>query len=69
MKEKKYKIGEISNLFGMTPRMLRHYDKIGLLVPSMVDEFTDYRYYSVKDLLKLFFISQFKFHFCRFAFE
>lgn len=60
MKEKKYKIGEISSLFGMTPRMLRHYEKIGLLVPSMVDEFTDYRYYSKDDLLKLFCISEFK---------
>jgi DNA-binding transcriptional MerR regulator len=32
--------------------MLRHYDKIGLLVPQYVDEYTGYRYYSSEQLVR-----------------
>jgi len=32
--------------------MLRHYDKIGLLVPDHVDQFTGYRYYSSEQLVR-----------------
>lgn len=33
--------------------MLRHYDKIGLLVPDHTDEWTGYRYYTLQQLSKL----------------
>lgn len=39
------KIGEFSKLSRISVRMLRYYDKIGLLKPSEIDRFTDYRYY------------------------
>lgn len=39
------KIGEFSKLSGVSVRMLRHYDEIGLLKPAETDRFTDYRYY------------------------
>lgn len=44
------RIGEFSKLSRISIRMLRHYDEIGLLVPTMIDEFTGYRYYSEAQL-------------------
>ena len=40
-----FKIGEFSKLSQVSIRMLRHYDKIDLLVPKKTDKFTGYRYY------------------------
>jgi len=40
------KIGDFSKLSRISIRMLRHYNEIGLLMPSRVDDFTGYRYYS-----------------------
>ena len=37
-------IGEFSRLSRVTPRMLRHYDALGLLPPDAVGE-NNYRYY------------------------
>lgn len=39
------KIGDFSKLSRISIRMLRHYDQIGLLIPSHTDTFTGYRYY------------------------
>lgn len=44
------KIGDFSKLSGISIRMLRHYDEIGLLVPESIDDFTSYRYYSEAQL-------------------
>lgn len=41
-----YRIGEFSYLFQVSQKTLRHYDRLGLFVPSYVDPFTGYRYYS-----------------------
>lgn len=41
-----FKIGEFSNLVRVSPRMLRHYEKCGLLYPAEIDKFTGYRKYS-----------------------
>ena len=41
-----FKIGEFSKLVRVSPRMLRHYEKCGLLTPAEVDLFTGYRQYS-----------------------
>lgn len=38
-------IGEFARLAGVSVRMLRHYDALGLLVPSAVDPFSGYRRY------------------------
>lgn len=44
------KIGDFSKLSRVSIRMLRYYDKIGLLVPKSIDNFTNYRYYSEDQL-------------------
>lgn len=45
-----YSIGEFSKINRITPKTLRHYDRIGLLHPASVDEWTGYRFYSVDQL-------------------
>ena len=47
------KIGEFSRLSQVTVKTLRHYDEIGLLKPSHVDPFSDYRYYTLDQLPRL----------------
>ena len=39
------KIGDFSRRCEVTIKTLRHYDKLGLLVPDYIDQFTGYRYY------------------------
>ena len=46
------KIGEFSRLCRVTVRALRHYEKIKLLVPEIIDYSTGYRYYSVAQMQK-----------------
>jgi len=41
-----FKIGEFSRLVRVSPRMLRHYEKCGLLCPASIDRYTGYRKYS-----------------------
>lgn len=51
-----YRIGEFSHLCETTIKTLRHYDKINLLKPTKVDNFTGYRYYEedqIKTLEKI----------------
>lgn len=45
-----FKIGEFSRLANTSIRMLRHYDKLGLLTPGLVDEENGFRYYSASQL-------------------
>jgi DNA-binding transcriptional MerR regulator len=45
-----YSIGEFSKINRITPKTLRHYDRIGLLKPAATDEWTGYRYYSAAQL-------------------
>lgn len=45
-----FKIGDFSKLGQVSTRMLRHYDKLGLLTPSHTDEWTGYRYYTIEQL-------------------
>lgn len=44
------KIGDFSKLSRISIRMLRHYDDIGLLKPTMIDSSNGYRYYSESQL-------------------
>lgn len=46
-------IGEVSRRTGISARMLRHYDRIGLVSPSGRAQ-SGYRQYSEEDLLRLF---------------
>lgn len=45
-----YSIGEFSRINKITPKTLRHYDRIGLLKPAKTDPWTGYRYYSADQL-------------------
>jgi len=38
-------IGEFSKINRITPKTLRHYEKLGLILPAEIDEWTGYRYY------------------------
>jgi DNA-binding transcriptional MerR regulator/effector-binding domain-containing protein len=48
-----YSIGDLSQLGGVTPRMLRHYHELGILVPAEVDDATGYRRYDESQLADL----------------
>ena len=43
-------IGEFAQASRLSPKALRLYDELGLLVPERVDEFTGYRWYAAEQL-------------------
>ncbi|MDD6467662.1 MAG: MerR family transcriptional regulator [Erysipelotrichaceae bacterium] len=45
-----FSIGEVSKMTGFTINALRHYDKIGLCKPILVNTDTNYRYYHANQL-------------------
>ena len=47
------RIGEFSALGRVSVRMLRHYEKLGLLAPSETDAWTGYRSYTLEQLPRL----------------
>ncbi len=47
------KIGEFAHLSGVSIRLLRYYDEIGLLKPSQIDKWTSYRSYGLDQLPRL----------------
>lgn len=50
-KNKRYTIGEISKITGLSITTLRFYDKKGLFKPEIRDKYTNYRYYSSEQIL------------------
>ena len=48
-----FRIGEFSQIAQVPTSQLRYYDEIGLLKPAQIDEWTNYRYYSVTQLPRL----------------
>lgn len=57
--ERTWRIGEVAERTGLTRRTLRHYDELGLLVPS-ARSWSDYRLYDSADLLRLLQIQNLK---------
>lgn len=52
--DKKYfSIGEVAKLKNITPKTLRYYHDIGLLIPSYIDESNGYRYYALEQLIHI----------------
>ncbi len=47
-----YKIGDFSKIVNIPVRTLRYYAEYGVLVPSEIDEFTGYRYYSEENVVE-----------------
>lgn len=45
-----YTIGQFARICQVSPKALRHYEKLGLLVPSKVDTCNQYRYYEREQL-------------------
>lgn len=41
-----YPIGTVAKLFHLSVSILRHYEKVGLLIPKWIDPDSNYRYYS-----------------------
>lgn len=48
-----FSVGEAAKAVHTTSETLRHYDRIGLVKPSKKDEWTNYRYYTEQDLVRL----------------
>ena len=48
-----FSIGEAAKAAHTTTETLRHYDRIGLVKPSRKDEWTNYRYYTEQDIVRL----------------
>lgn len=48
-----FSIGEAAKIVHTTTETLRHYDRIGLVKPSKKDEWTNYRYYTEQDIVRL----------------
>ena len=51
--KKYFSIGEAAKAAHTTSETLRHYDRIGLVKPSKKDEWTNYRYYTEQDVVRL----------------
>lgn len=57
-------IGEFSKICGVSTKTLRYYDEIGLINPDEINPENGYRYYSIRQLKKILFISRLKtYHF------
>ena len=48
-----FTVGEAAKAVHTTSETLRHYDRIGLVKPSKKDEWTNYRYYTEQDIVRL----------------
>lgn len=46
-------VGETAKAVHTTVETLRHYDRIGLMKPSKTDEWTNYRYYTEQDIVRI----------------
>lgn len=48
-----FSIGEMSKLHNISIQTLRYYDKIGLLKPKVINEKSNYRYYTIEQFLQV----------------
>lgn len=46
-------IGELARIAGVTPRLLRHYEAVGVLAPAVTNARTGYRYYDRAQIVTL----------------
>lgn len=51
--KKYFSVGEAAKAVHTTSETLRHYDRIGLVKPSKKDKWTNYRYYTEQDIVRL----------------
>lgn len=55
-----YRIGEFSKMCKTTIKTLHYYDEINLLKPASIDPFTNYRFYTTEQMVKLHRIQSFR---------
>ncbi len=48
-----YSIGQVSSILAIPVKTIRYYADIGLCVPSEIDPYTGYRYYSMDDIFRI----------------
>ena len=53
-------IGEFSKICQVSVKTLRHYDKLGLLIPAKIDHLTGYRYYQIEQIDTMNYIQRLK---------
>ena len=51
--KKYFSVSEAARAARTTSETLRHYDRIGLVKPGKKDEWTNYRYYTEQDIVRL----------------
>lgn len=51
--KKYFSVGEAAKAVHVTSETLRHYDRVGLIKPSVKDTLTNYRYYTEQDLIRI----------------
>lgn len=51
--EKFFTVSQTAEIVGVTAETLRHYDRIGLVRPCKTDKWTNYRYYSENEIVRL----------------
>lgn len=51
--KKYFSVGEAAKAVRATSETLRHYDRIGLVKPTKKDKWTNYRYYTEQDIVRL----------------
>lgn len=57
---KRFSIGEMAKINNLSVQALRHYDKVGIIKPSYINEETGYRYYSANQFVIVDLIKQCK---------
>ena len=49
---RKYKVGQLSKVMGVSPHLLKHYEKYDLVIP-VKDDTTNYRYYDISQCSRI----------------
>ena len=54
------RIGDFSNIVGVSVKTIRFYEEKGLIKPAYIDKYTGYRYYDEKNIEQILMILQYK---------
>ena len=54
------RIGDFSNIVGISVKTIRFYEEKGLIKPAYIDKYTGYRYYDEKNIEQILMILQYK---------
>ena len=54
------RIGDFSNVVGISVKTIRFYEEKGLIKPAYIDKYTGYRYYDEKNVEQVLVILQYK---------